>query len=94
MRDLLSLLGYPPGVFNGVDSMHCGATCSSMPVANSGRRLEQGPRAREADSALAVDAEEKTLGSPHDLLRRLLQQNEAVNKEGVAAAARLPWYDE
>ena len=83
MRDLLLLLGYPAGIFNGFDSMHCGATCSRMSVTNSGRRLEQGPRAREAE----------TLGSSHDLLRRL-GQNKAVTREGVVAAARLPWYDE
>lgn len=29
MRQLLSVLGYPPGIFNGFDSSHCGATCEA-----------------------------------------------------------------
>ena len=30
MRELLLLLGYPPGIFSGFESAHCGATCASM----------------------------------------------------------------
>jgi len=83
MRELLLLLGYPPGIFSGFESSHCGATCASMVKSFKSRRLEQG---------VATDIEAETAESPLPFLRRLLA-NEKMTSDGTNTVSRLPWYD-